>query len=376
MKNKISKNNIDSIDKILYDLAKKDYTVIPSETHNNIIETLENLEEKARPCHRSRIKKIKSFSFQKKFGTVVTNPYKIFAITLLFIVLLYTSIVGARNMSDKFFNKDTLRLNDIGIANEFIFTPELEIALKQNVPLNYVELNDNYFLSVHSLLINEVYFFTVFELHSKSGVTDDLRFAIRDLVVTDENGNCLACSCDEVNTTKNSGYHHIYNKDNSIRELFFIFGNDNSKVKELNYYFSNIKIYRYTKEKNNEFDFPDIDVAFEAKNINISITKDNYNTIQEYTFKNNSDNETYKLQKAIYTNTGLHVIAENKLEAPNPLIQIDNNVYAPTYKLPLKRVALDKTLMLYEYDISNISRKEITLYNETNKEKYTLVPQM
>lgn len=371
MKNKISKNNIDSIDKILYDLAKKDYTVIPSETHNNIIETLENLEEKARPCHRSRIKKIKSFSFQKKFGTVVTNPYKIFAITLLFIVLLYTSIVGARNMSDKFFNKDTLRLNDIGIANEFIFTPELEIALKQNVPLNYVELNDNYFLSVHSLLINEVYFFTVFELHSKSGVTDDLRFTIRDLIVKDENNNCLVCLCEEQTSNKVYGYNHIYNKENSIKELLFTFGKDNSKAKELTYSFSSIKLYTHDKNLKVSSNQPDITLNFEEKNITVPITKDNYDTIKEYTLADNNNN-IYDLQKAIFT-TGLHLMAITELSSASPIIQVDKKVYSPLYKVPLKRIGNNGVLVLYDYNIKEINTNKILLYNEKNKDKYLLI---
>ena len=368
MKNKISKNNID-IDKILYDLAKKDYTVIPSETHNNIIETLKNLEEKARPCHRSRIKKIKSFSFPKKFGTVVTSRYKIFAITMLIIVILCTGIVGARNMSDKFFNKDTLKLNDIGIANEFIFTPELEIALKQNVPLNYVNLDDNYFLSVHSLLINEVYFFTVFELHSKSGVTDDLRFAIKDLLVTDEKGNCLACSCEEANSNRAYGYNHIYNRENSIKELLFVFGNDNSKAKELNYSFSSIKLYTHDKTLNAASTHQDVD----KKNINIIITKENYDTIKEYTLANNGSNNPYNLQKAIFTNTGLHIVVKSELKPPNPLIQVGQKIYAPLYRVPLRRIGSSNALMLYDYNINDIDTDKIILYNETNKEKCVLV---
>ena len=370
MKNKISKNNID-IDKILYDLAKKDYTVIPSETHNNIIETLENLEEKARPCRRTRMKKIKSFSFQRKFGTVVTSPYKIFAITMLIIAILCTGIVGARNMSDNLFNKDTLRLNDIGIANEFIFTPELEIALKQNVPLNYVKLDDNYFLSVHSLLINEVYFFTVFELHSKSGVTDDLRFAIRDLEIKDENNNCLTCLCGETSLEKNYGYKYIYTKENSIRELLFIFGNDSSKIKELNYSFSSIKLYSHDKNLNSSSNQPDINIDFEKKIINVPITKDNYDTIKEYTLADN--NKIYDLQKAIFTTTGLHLIVKTELNSANPLIQVDKKVYAPLYKVPLKRIGTNGVLALYDYNIKEINTNKILLCNETDKEKYELV---
>ena len=56
------------------------------------------------------------------------------------------------------FNKNHVRLDNIGIANEFIFTQEVEDALKQNVPLNLVELDDNYYINIQSVLLDEVNF--------------------------------------------------------------------------------------------------------------------------------------------------------------------------------------------------------------------------
>ncbi len=54
------------------------------------------------------------------------------------------------------FNKNHVRLDNIGIANEFIFTQEVEDALKQNVPLNLVELDDNYYINIQSVLLDEL----------------------------------------------------------------------------------------------------------------------------------------------------------------------------------------------------------------------------
>ena len=386
MKNNISKNNIDSIDNMLFNLAKKDYTPIPEDIHNSIINTIESLSSNIDAPKSSEVRskfKATKKSMNKKFtnifkgsgSTIITRPSRLIAITFLLIILIGTGVVGARNMSEKFFNKDNVRLNGIGIANEFIFTEEIESALKQNVPLNLVQLDENYYISIHSILLDEINFFTVFELHSRSGVTDDLRFIINDLKITDEKENLLYDLHFESNIVNtNSGYNHIYNKENSIKELLFMFGNDNSKIKELNFTFSNIEIYKYSEDMTKNPNFKDIHLTFEEKTINITITKDNYNTINEYVLADKNINNKYTIQKAIYTNTGLHLLAECKLDALNPIIKSDNNLYTATYKLPLKRTMDNNILMLYAYNIKNINTNNITIYNSLDKEKYNLIP--
>lgn len=385
MKNNTLKNNIDPVDDLLCNLAKKNYSPIPEDIHNNIINTIENLNSNVNTSKVSDVRtkfKATKKSMNKKFtnifkgsgSTIITRPSRLIAITFLLIILIGTGVVGARNMSEKFFNKDTVRLSSIGIANEFIFTEEIESALKQNVPLNLVQLDDNFYISVHSVLLNEINFFTVFELHSKCGVTDDLRFNINDLKITDENKNILFNSSIETNNHKNSGYNHIYNKENSIKELFFMFGNDSSKIKELNFTFSNIEIYKYSEDMTKNPNFKNIHLTFEEKNINITITKDNYNVIQEYILANENDTETYNIEKVIYTKTGLYILAECNLNEIAPIINVDNQNYVPTYNLPLKRFGKNKALMLYSYNIKNITNNTITLYNERDKKKYNLIP--
>ena len=397
MKNNISNDGIDSIDNLLYNLAQKDYAPIPEEIHNNIIKTIENIDSSTNFSNESKIKKHNHFSFKskfkelpnftfksnlkkhhsrsfkRKFGTIITSPGKTIAIAFLVVLLISTGMVGARNMSEKFFNKNHVRLDGIGIANEFIYTDEMEKALIQNVPLKLVQLDDNYYINVYSILLNEINFFTTFELHSKSGVTDDLRFIIRDLKITDENENVLYCSNLETNNNKNSGYNHIYNMENSIKELFFMFGKDNSKIKELNFSFSDIDIYKYDKQLNANSNFTDININCEEQNINIPITKNNYNTIQEYVLENENIENDYKINKAIYTNTGLHILAECEFNTLYPIIKTDINTYLPTYKIPIKRLEINKILMLYAYNIKSITDNNINIYNDSNKEKYTLI---
>ena len=89
--------------------------------------------------------------------------------------------------------------------------------------------------------------FTTFELHSKSGVSDKLRFNIKDLKISDENGNILYDSYFEPNTNMNSGYNHICNMENSIKNYFLCLVMIVQQYKELNYSFSNIEIFSSDK---------------------------------------------------------------------------------------------------------------------------------
>ena len=237
---------LDDMDKFLYDLAKKDFKPIPKDIHDNIMKTIENLDfdEKAPTevdnkllCKKPKFKLPLHYRIKERLGTIITKPAHAVLASFLIVSLVATGAVGAREMSDKFFGKDTVRLTNIGIANEFTFTDEMERALVQNVPLNLVQLNEDYYISIHSILLDEINFFTVFDLHSEKEITDDLKFAFRDLKISDENGRTVYDSYIEANVNNNAGYNHIYNTKNSIRILFFMFGNNNSQIKKLNYFF-------------------------------------------------------------------------------------------------------------------------------------------
>lgn len=279
---------LDDMDKFLYELAKKDIKPIPKEIRENIIKTIDSLDfdaeipKKLEKEMKQEIKIPFYYRFREKINTVISKPAPAVLASFLLVSLVATGAVGAREMSEKFFGKDTVRLTNIGIANEFTFTEEMESALIQNVPLNLVQLNDDYYISVHSILLDEINFFTVFELHSKKEITDDLSFAISDLKISDENGNVLYDSYIEDNVNTNSGYTNIYNTENSIKILFFMFGNDNSKIKELNFHFSNINIHMDDPKLKLNSNFKDIDISCNDINITVPITKDNYNTIQKY----------------------------------------------------------------------------------------------
>lgn len=377
MKNKFSKN--DEFDDFLFDLAKKSYEPVPENIHNTIMNTIKELEKETElstlnnTTTSSKKRKLPNFSFKEKFSSILTSPLKTVLASTLTIVLVTSSAVCANKLSDKIFGKDNLRLNEIGISNEFIFTDEMERALEQNVPLNLIQLNDDYYINVHSILLDEINFFTVFELHCKTGVTDDLRFCIRDLEITDEDGNVLHTFHNELENKYNKGYKHLYNRENSIKQLFFMFGNDNSKIKELNFTFTEIEIYRYLiKKDGSNSKFNDIHIGNKPYTITVPITKENYNTIKEYNFESSNKNTEYSIEKAILTKTALYITAESNIDAIYPIINIGNDTHIPTYNLPLKRIGMHKNLMLYAYNIKNAPDK-ITIYNQFDEHKYNLI---
>lgn len=375
MKNKKkNKNQLDDMDVFLYEIAKKDLKPIPKEIQDNIQKTIDSLDFEPKVPARTKVKVPLRYRFKEKLGTIITKPAHAVIASFLIVMLVATGAVGARQMSEKFFGKDTVRLTNIGIANEFTFTEEMENALKQNVPLNLVELNEDYYISIHSILLDEINFFTVFELHSKNmKITDDLSFAFNDLKITDENGTTLYDSYLETNINTNKGYKHIYNTENSIRTLFFMFGNDNSQIKELNFNFSNIEINKVRPELNLNSDFQDINISCDTKNITVPITKDNYNTIQEYAWEKENPESKYNIEDAILTKTGLYITLKTPSYDISPLIKANNKFYTMLYSLPLKRIGRDNTLFLLVYNI-NESKDSIQLYNNLDKKIYNLIP--
>jgi len=380
MKTKNKKNDMtneeinEKIDKILFAIAKKDYEPIPDNIHNNILKTISELEKQK---ETSLVRKPKkrfnfSFDFKRKLATLMSRPIKAFVFSVLSVMLVTTTAVGARNISDKFLGKDTVRLDNIGIANEFIFTDEMEQALKQNVPLNLIQLNEDYYIHIDSILVDEINFFTVFELHCKNGVTDDLRFSINDLKITDENNNILLNIDKEISNNAITGYNHIYNTENSIKELFFMFGNDNSKIKKLNFSFSDIEIYRHNTQLNTNTNFKNIHINDDKQIITVPITKDNYNTIQEYVCEYKNNKNQYNIEKAILTKTGLYITMATPDTDINPIIKIDNKSYNMLYNLHLDRLDINNYSILLTYNINNIP-ETIKLYNNLDKKTYNFV---
>jgi len=372
IKLKKSETKIDPFDEILFEIAKKDKEPIPKNIHSNILKTIDELDEKEKKSYTKKDNNSFKFSFKEKLTTIISQPIKTLTVSCLSVVLIASSVVCARNISEKFCNKDNVRLDNIGIANEFIFTDEMENALKQNVPLNLIQLNEDYYIHIDSILLDEINFFTVFELHCKNGVTDDLRFTIRDLEISDEKGNVLYTANKEFNTNSIKGYNHIYNTENSIKKLFFMFGNDNSEIKELNFSFSNIEIYRHDTQLNPNPEFNDIFITSEKQNIKVPITKDNYNTIQEYILKTNLTNNIYNIQQALLTGTGLYITMQSNSLEIAPLIKTNNQTYSALYRLPLKREGRNNILMLLAYNLKHNS-DTISLYNNLDKNIYKLI---
>ena len=128
MKNKKkNKNQLDDMDVFLYEIAKKDLKPIPKEIQDNIQKTIDSLDFEPKVPARTKVKVPLRYRFKEKLGTIITKPAHAVIASFLIVMLVATGAVGARQMSEKFFGKDTVRLTDIGIANEFTFTKEMEM---------------------------------------------------------------------------------------------------------------------------------------------------------------------------------------------------------------------------------------------------------
>lgn len=360
-------------DGIITDLAKKDYTEVSKDIHSNILKTVEKCDRENTSSNNSiKHNKNKGFSFKDNFNIFVKMRLQTVSIGFLSLIIITTGAVGARQMSKTFFNKDTVKLDTIGITNEFIFTDNLEQALKQNVPLELVTLDDNYFININSVLVDEINFFVVFELHSKTNVSDDLQFCIKDLVIKDENNEQVYYFDNEKPDSINKGYKNIYNTSNSIKQLFFMFGNDSSKLKKLNFSFSKIEIYRYnTKINDTNSKSTNVNIEFPEKNITVPLAKENYSTIQEYNL--DTSNNNFSIEKAILNNTGLYILTHTPTNIFTITLKYNDQFIKPAYQLPLKRCKNSGFQMLLVYDIKDAD-STYSLYNSIDKKIYNLVP--
>lgn len=152
-----------------------------------------------------------------------------------------------------------------------------------------------------------------------------------------------------------------------------MFGNDNSKTKELHFNFSNIKIHMDNPKLKLNSNFQDININFDPKTITVPVTKDNYNTIQKYKWENKNCNSKYNIEDVIITKTGLYITLKTPTAEISPIIKANNKFYTMLYNLPLKRNGSNGFLILLAYNITT-PQDNILLYNELDKNKYNLIP--
>lgn len=106
MKNKKKENEqLDDMDKFLYELAKKDLKPIPKEIQNNIIKTINNLDFTPQNSTKAKVKVPLYYRFKERIGTIITRPANAVLASFLIISLITTGAVGAKQMSEKIFRK-------------------------------------------------------------------------------------------------------------------------------------------------------------------------------------------------------------------------------------------------------------------------------
>lgn len=274
-----NKNNIDEIDKMLYEYFA-DNKEVPVSTKNAIKTAL----------HKNETKDIINFKVVATFFTIF---------------LLTTGVVFAKDIGD-FFNK-IFNLNSINLNNDSIVNAIESEEYVQNVSMDYIDIDNNYKIKVDYLMLDDINLYIIFNLYFKNNIESNYRFSLLDLKITDNNGNSLY-DANTLNSIQNnglittSGWKNIDADNDEIKELFFLISNGLPNIDSLNIKFNKVKLYNPNNltsgcvDINGDCNF-NIDLIDKFKNRNII----------EYAMPDNKDSE-YELCKCISTNTGLYLL--------------------------------------------------------------------
>ena len=151
---KQQKDNIDEIDRLLYDYFEKNDN-IPEKTAKVISKT----------PHRKKIR---------------NNLSKV-AVLILTVSVLTTGVVLAKEITNFF--KDLFGLSSIGINNDSVVSAIENKDYIQNIEMNYIKLNDEFSIKIDYLMLDDINLYAVFSLKSESEIKPNYRIAIPDLKI-------------------------------------------------------------------------------------------------------------------------------------------------------------------------------------------------
>jgi len=293
---KHQKDNIDEIDQLLYDYFEN--KEVPKETTERIKNTINTL------------KPTKKFVFFKAVATVCT------------VFLLTTGVVFAEDIVK--FIGEIFNLTSINLNNTSVVDAIKNKEYIQNVDMDYITINDDYKIKIDYLMVDDINLYMVFNIYSKNNIPTNYRFSILDLIITDENDNCLYDSHMQLSThdfLATAGFKNIDTITNEIRELFFMISNGIPNIESLNIKFTKLTLY----DKNNpNKEFNDIETNCNFK-IEL-IDKFKNREIINYTTTTHINNE-YEIQKCIANDTGLYLLYKTKTPSINFKFSNDNITY-------------------------------------------------
>ena len=326
---KQQKDNIDEIDRLLYDHFEKNDN-IPEKTAKVISKT----------PHRKKIR---------------NNLSKV-AVLILTVSVLTTGVVLAKEITNFF--KDLFGLSSIGINNDSVVSAIENKDYIQNIEMNYIKLNDEFSIKIDYLMLDDINLYAVFSLKSESEIKPNYRIAIPDLkIVADGNVIYNASSGVNYSVYTATGWHRIKNEgNNKRRELLFLTSSGLPRIEKIQFQFSNVALYNDTSPNNKQIEIN----CDEEKIINIDVME-KFIDRERLIFNVSSSSDIYDISKFISTETGTYIIIKTISPEINLELINNNNLYQSQKRL----LALegDKYIFIIQYNLDkdNVSEDNLQL---------------
>ena len=254
-------------------------------------------------------------------------------------------------------------LHDVGYNNDNVLDAVADREWVQNVDMDYIELDDNYSIKVDYLLYDDINLYMIFDLQSKSGFGEYNRFSLPSLKVEDENGNVLIDEYNWILSQKlvlSHAWKNIETTNNNIRELACIISNGFPNMNIFTITLNSIALYTQNddiKTNSNKYSFNSVSFDIELDD------KFKNKTSHTYSIVSQSDNLSFEVEKAIFSDTGFYAIIKTKDDYIEFLLE-DGNKNLYNYSIRLLRKKANQYTFLITSNIPNENSNKINLLNK------------
>lgn len=182
---------------------------------------------------------------RKKIKTKLSHSSIIILILCLFITTGVIAISIVNYIQSLFDTKN------VGANNDGILSAIEDSAWYQHVDMDYINLNNEYQLKVEYILVDEMNFYFVVDIHSTEDLSKMSNFSINDLYISTEN-NDIICDRGNILNTQSQRYigdKLIYKDKSNMKSLIFMYTDEFHLSEKLNINFSKLTFYTKKKQK-------------------------------------------------------------------------------------------------------------------------------
>ena len=312
----------------------------------------------------SRILGIKTNTIKSKIRRgrkKIENKYRKGFIAIIILFILTTGVVFGKDIISYIIS--LFDSSNDGHNNDNILNAIEDKNWVQTVNMDYIKINDKYSIKIDYLLIDEMNLYIIFNFNSIQDLEQYYRISLTDLKITADNDIVLADEGTVGNNVSSflTGWKNIEHNANNIRELVYFISGGYPDTKEINISFSKIIIYgdRGSHIEVNCEDTINIKIPLEEKFID--------KTSIEYDIPI-SKTETFEIQKAVLTDTGLYAIIKTSKGKPEFIIEdADGNIYQCERNLINLYDEENNFYYLIVSEINEDNYRELFLINKKNK---------